>query len=72
MIAQVHEHDMKVGMKNAVELMDTTSALYDFALNEECFTYDECDVSPQTNMRTSFYVREKRCPSIRREDPRLF
>lgn len=38
---------MKVGMKNAIELMDTTSALYDFALNEECFAYDECDVSLQ-------------------------
>eukprot|EP00752_Nemacystus_decipiens_P003873 g3562.t1 len=38
----VHGHGMKVGMKNAVELMDTTSALYDFAVNEECFTYDEC------------------------------
>lgn len=45
-VAQVHEYGMKVGMKNAIELMDATSDLYDFAINEECFDYDECDVSP--------------------------
>lgn len=48
---QVHEHGMKVGMKNAVELMDATSDLYDFAINEECHEHDECGVSPKYSVQ---------------------
>lgn len=42
---QVHENGMKVGMKNAIELLDDLSDYYDFAINEECHDWDECDVS---------------------------
>lgn len=33
---------MKVGMKNAIELLDDLSGFYDFAINEECHEWDEC------------------------------
>jgi len=54
---------MKVGMKNSLELMDDTHEYYDFALNEECHEYNECEVcmyvrsmgsSPRTSAPISF------------------
>eukprot|EP00903_Cladosiphon_okamuranus_P013409 g12494.t1 len=39
----VHDYGMKVGLKNAVDLMDATSDLYDFAVTEDCFEYGTCD-----------------------------
>lgn len=36
---------MLVGMKNALALMDDLNNHYDFAVNEECHDWDECDVS---------------------------
>lgn len=57
--AKVHVYDMKVGMKNAIELMDATSELYDFALNEECFEYDECGVSLLTAVKSPLILQPK-------------
>lgn len=36
---------MLVGMKNAIELLGDLSSYYDFAINEECWQWDECEVS---------------------------
>jgi hypothetical protein len=34
---------MAVGLKNYVEQMAALAPLFDFAVNEQCFEYDECD-----------------------------
>jgi len=36
---------MLVGMKNAIELLGDLSSYYDFAINEECWQWNECGVS---------------------------
>lgn len=41
----VHANGMQIGLKNAVELVPVLVNKYDFALNEECFEWDECSVS---------------------------
>ena len=42
---QCHQNGMKVGMKNAIELLGDLSDYYDFAINEECHQWNECGVS---------------------------
>lgn len=40
---QAHLRRLSVGMKNGIESVDAdTVAAFDWALNEECFQYDEC------------------------------
>ena len=41
--ALAHERGLAFGLKNAVELVDELAGDVDFAVNEECFAYDECD-----------------------------
>jgi hypothetical protein len=42
---QAHRRGLSVGMKNGVETIDTqTIAAFDWALNEECFRYQECSL----------------------------
>jgi hypothetical protein len=42
---QAHARGLSVGMKNGIETVDAeTAAAFDWALNEECFQYDECDL----------------------------
>lgn len=36
---------MKVGLKNGVDLVPKLAGFFDFAVNEECNAYNECDVS---------------------------
>lgn len=40
----VHEYGMRVGIKNLVQLADVLEPYFDFALNEECFQWNECEV----------------------------
>jgi glycosyl hydrolase family 114 len=41
---QAHARGLSVGMKNGIESINTaTVSAFDWALNEECFQYDECD-----------------------------
>lgn len=42
---QVHASGMLVGLKNVVELTSSLVSYFDFAINESCHEYDECDVS---------------------------
>jgi hypothetical protein len=42
--SQAHARSLSVGMKNGIENIDaSTVGAFDWALNEECFQYDECD-----------------------------
>jgi hypothetical protein len=35
---------LAIGLKNTVDLIDASlTALFDFAVNEECYNYQECD-----------------------------
>jgi hypothetical protein len=38
-----HRHGLAVGLKNDLEQVEDLVGRFDFAINEECFTYDECD-----------------------------
>jgi hypothetical protein len=41
---QAHARGLSVGMKNGIESINAaTVSAFDWALNEECFQYDECD-----------------------------
>ncbi|MFC4586275.1 endo alpha-1,4 polygalactosaminidase [Sphaerisporangium corydalis] len=43
---QAHDRGLSVGMKNGVEVVDAdTVAAFDWALNEECYYYEECDTT---------------------------
>lgn len=44
-VRQVHVFGMKVGLKNIVELVPVLVDYFDFAVNDECNKYNECDVS---------------------------
>ncbi len=39
---QAHERGLSVGLKNDVDQLDTLEPHFDWALNEECYTYTEC------------------------------
>lgn len=41
---QAHRRGLSVALKNDVEQVEDLVDYFDFALNEECFTYDECDL----------------------------
>lgn len=42
--AEAHARGLSVGLKNDLEQVAELAPHFDWALNEECFTYDECDV----------------------------
>ena len=39
-----HDRDLTIGLKNALELIPDLEGSFDFAVNEQCVEYDECDV----------------------------
>jgi len=39
-----HERGLSVGLKNDLEQLGDLEPLFDWALDEECWTYDECDL----------------------------
>jgi hypothetical protein len=41
--SEAHARGLAVGLKNDVEQIDELLDWFDFAVNEECFSYDECD-----------------------------
>jgi hypothetical protein len=41
---RAHERLLSVGLKNDLEQIGDLLPYFDWALNEECFTYDECDL----------------------------
>ncbi|HGG59812.1 MAG TPA: endo alpha-1,4 polygalactosaminidase [Gammaproteobacteria bacterium] len=42
--SEAHARGLSVGLKNALNLIPDLVADYDWALNEQCFQYDECDL----------------------------
>lgn len=47
---QAHERGLSIGLKNALELINRLEPEFDWAINEECFDYDECsDLQPFLN-----------------------
>lgn len=40
---QAHALGLKVGLKNDVDQLSSLASDFDFAINEQCFYYDECD-----------------------------
>lgn len=43
MASEAHRRGLAIGLKNAVELVPAVAGKVDFAVNEECVAYDECD-----------------------------
>lgn len=41
---QAHARGLSIGLKNDLEQIADLLPYFDWALNEECFTYDECDL----------------------------
>jgi hypothetical protein len=39
---QAHTHGLSIGLKNDLDQIPNLLPYFDWALNEECFTYDEC------------------------------
>jgi len=37
-----HSYNLSIGLKNCLEIVDTVSNYYDFAINEGCINRDEC------------------------------
>lgn len=42
--SQAHARGLSVGLKNDLEQIVDLQSYFDWALNEECFTYNECDL----------------------------
>ncbi|TBW49698.1 endo alpha-1,4 polygalactosaminidase [Marinobacter halodurans] len=40
---QTHQRTLAVGLKNDLNQIDSLVSYFDFAVNEQCFQYDECD-----------------------------
>jgi len=40
---EAHDRNMAAGFKNSIELLDDLKDIFDFAINEECNEYSECD-----------------------------
>jgi hypothetical protein len=38
-----HSKGLIIGMKNYVDLIPDVGSHFDFAVNENCYTYEECD-----------------------------
>jgi hypothetical protein len=46
--AEAHARGLSVGLKNDLEQLGELVGDFDWALNEECFTYDECGLYADT------------------------
>jgi hypothetical protein len=59
---QAHRRGLSVGMKNGIETIDRdTVAAFDWALNEECFQYTECNaLAPFIRARKAVFQVEYR------------
>lgn len=40
--AEAHARGLSIGLKNALDLIPAVEGQFDFAVNEQCFVYDEC------------------------------
>ena len=42
--SEAHKRDLSIGLKNDLEQIEDLEPDFDFAVNEECYQYDECDL----------------------------
>jgi len=42
-VNEAHRRGLSVGLKNDLEQISTLEAFFDFAVNEQCHIYDECE-----------------------------
>jgi len=42
--SEAHKRNLSVGLKNDLEQVNDLVEVFDFAVNEQCFQYDECDL----------------------------
>ena len=63
--ATAHSHGLAAGLKNALELLPESTAKVDFAVNEECLQYDECDAYADflATGRAVFHIEYEGSPS---------
>jgi hypothetical protein len=40
---EAHQRNLSIGLKNDLDQIEQLVGIYDWALNEQCFEYDECD-----------------------------
>ncbi|SHI26858.1 hypothetical protein VA7868_03114 [Vibrio aerogenes CECT 7868] len=45
---EAHKRDLSIGLKNDLNQLDTLVTHFDFAVNEQCFAYNECSVYENT------------------------
>ena len=51
-----HSKGMVLGFKNSLTIIPDVVSVCDFAVNEECFTYDECDAyTPFTKVNKAVF-----------------
>ncbi len=48
-----HRHGLAVGLKNDLSQVEDLIGRFDFAINEECFTYHECELLSPSSMRAN-------------------
>jgi hypothetical protein len=62
--AEAHSRGLSVGLKNDLAQVEDLLDLFDWALNEECFQWDECgDLQP--------FIDPGQCPELRFHDKEL-
>ena len=63
--ADAHARGLSVGLKNDLDQIDALVGDFDWALDEECFTYDECDrMAPFTAADKAVFQVEYGAPSL--------
>lgn len=63
-LSQVHASGMKVGLKNALDMVEDVVDCFDFAINESCIYYEECGVRVYKNILPRFALRSRAAPNF--------
>lgn len=59
--AEAHRLGLLIGLKNTLDLVDELAPEFDFALNESCYTYGECDLlKPFVRLGKPVFIAEYR------------
>ncbi|ORX87277.1 hypothetical protein BCR32DRAFT_289400 [Anaeromyces robustus] len=54
---EAHQRGLSIGMKNDIENASKMATYFDFAINEECYDYDECsNYEPFINMNKAVFT----------------
>ncbi|MCB9674558.1 MAG: endo alpha-1,4 polygalactosaminidase [Alphaproteobacteria bacterium] len=66
---EAHERGLSVGLKNDLDQLDALQPWFDWALNEECVAFDECDlygdwITEKAVFHTEYANREDALPEL--------